>query len=77
MNIPVYNTDFKLKIISNKYLKRHKIKMKNVLFITQNDFSVCDVFLFSVNIKLRRRKKKVLFPTFGPKIPKIKCKFTS
>lgn len=51
--------------------------MKNVLFITQNIFSVCDVFLFSVNIKLRRRKKKVLFPTFGPKIPKIKCKFTS
>lgn len=34
--------------------------MKNVLFITQNDFSVCDVFLFSVNIKLRRRKKKVV-----------------
>lgn len=53
--------------------------MKNVLFITQNVFSVYDVFLFSVNIKLRRRerKKKVLFPTFGPKMPKIKCKFTS
>lgn len=35
--------------------------MKNILFITQNDFSVCDVFLFSVNIKLRRRKKKFCF----------------
>lgn len=32
--------------------------MKNVLFITQNVFSVCDVFLFSVNIKLRKREKK-------------------
>lgn len=35
--------------------------MKNVLFITQNDFSVCDVFLFSVNIKLRKRGKKKKF----------------
>lgn len=50
--------------------------MQSFLFITKNIFSVCDVFLFSVNIKLRRRKK-VLFPTFGPKITNIKCKFTS
>lgn len=66
MNIPVYNTDFKLKIISNKYLKMTQDKMKNVLFITQNDFSVCDVFLFSVNIKLRRRKKKSFVSNFWP-----------
>lgn len=34
--------------------------MQSVLFITKNIFSVCDVFLFSVNIKLRRRKKSLV-----------------
>lgn len=40
--------------------------MQSFLFITKNIFSVCDVFLFSVNIKLRRRKKKSLVSNFWP-----------